>query len=228
MKIYLDIETLPTSNADVIAEIAEKITPPGNITKAETIAAWEVEKKPALVSEAVKRTSFDGLYGSIACICWAPDHLSVEETNPGHSEGERLEDFFRWIDQATKHKGEVQFIGHNIAGFDLPFLKHRAIIHGIKPPFALQRAFAAKAWDGIIGDTMLMWSTDRERRVSLDKLCRAFGIPGKGDFDGSMVADTWPVDPQKVIAYCRDDVERVRSVYWRLTFADHVAMQETA
>jgi DNA polymerase III epsilon subunit-like protein len=25
-------------------------------------------------------------------------------------------------------------IGHNIVGFDLPFLKHRSIIHGIKPP----------------------------------------------------------------------------------------------
>jgi predicted PolB exonuclease-like 3'-5' exonuclease len=63
-----------------------------------------------------------------------------------------------------------------------------------------------------------MWSPDRDKRVSLDKLCKAFGIPGKGDFDGSMVADTWSVNPDKVIEYCRDDVARTRQVYNRLTF----------
>ena len=65
---------------------------------------------------------------------------------------------------------------------------------------------------------MLMWSSSRERRVSLDKLCRALGVPGKNGFDGSMVAETWPVDPRKVMEYCMDDVRRVREVYKRLVF----------
>lgn len=219
MDIYLDIETLPTRDASVIADIAKTITPPGNISKAETIAAWEMDKKPAVVSDAVKKTSFDGLYGSIACICWAKDHLSVDHTLHDASEPDLLADFFLSIEDMTRHQGDVRFIGHNIVGFDLPFIKHRAIIHGIKPPHALLRAFAAKPWDGVVHDTMLMWSTDRERRTSMDKLCRAFGIPGKGDFDGSMVADTWPVDPKKVIAYCIEDVKRTREMYMRMTFA---------
>ena len=65
---------------------------------------------------------------------------------------------------------------------------------------------------------MLMWSSDQHKRGSMDRICRALGIPGKGDFDGSMVATTWPVDPEKVIAYCKDDVERTRQMYKRLTF----------
>ncbi len=219
MKIYLDIETLPSADPAVRAELAAKITPPGNISKAETIAAWEAEKKPGLVDDAVKKTSFDGLYGSIACVCWAQDGMAVENTDPAHSEHHLLADLFGWIESETTHKGEVQFIGHNIIGFDLPFIKHRAIIHGIRPPHALMRAFSAKPWDGVVSDTMLMWSADRERRVSMDKLCKAFGIPGKGDFDGSMVAETWPVDPQKVIDYCIDDVKRTREIYKRLTFS---------
>ena len=219
MKIYLDIETLPTTDAAFIADIANGIAPPGNISKPESIAAWNAEKKPAAVNEAVKKTSFDGLYGSIACICWAYGDNSVWFTDPCASEEEKLFDFFRDVDAMAKNMGEVQFIGHNIAGFDLPFLKHRAIIHGIKPPHVLMRAMAAKAWDSTIGDTMLMWSQDREKRVSMDKLCKAFGIPGKGDFDGSMVAETWPVDPQKVIDYCIDDVKRTREIYKRLTFS---------
>jgi predicted PolB exonuclease-like 3'-5' exonuclease len=63
-----------------------------------------------------------------------------------------------------------------------------------------------------------MWSQDREKRASMDRLCRAFGIPGKGDFDGSMVAETWAVDPLKVVSYCEDDVRRTRAMYKRMMF----------
>lgn len=224
MHIYLDIETLPTADPDIIADIASTITPPGNISKAETIAAWEVEKKPALVAQAVAKTSFDTLAGSIACICWAMDDGPVQYTACHGGEDGMLATFFKTLSadlQAPHSRIEAEthtYVGHNLAGFDLPFLKHRAIVHGIKPNASLWKAMHAKPWDSCIADTMLMWSADRERRVGLDRLCRAMGIPGKGDFDGSMVAATWPVDPEKVIRYCKDDVERVRALYKRLTF----------
>ncbi len=224
MDIYLDIETLPTTDPDVIAEIAKTITPPATMSKPETIAAWAAEKKPELVKQAVAKTSFDGLYGSIACIAWAINDEEPKCLSEGGDEGMLLEEFFCWIYDAIKNAdvsdaGTRTFIGHNVAEFDLQFLKHRAIIHGIKPPRPVLHAMTAKPWDSCIGDTMLMWSSSRERRVSLDKLCRALGIPGKDGFDGSMVAETWHVDPQKVMEYCMDDVRRVREVYKRLVFS---------
>ena len=230
MDIFLDIETLPTADPEMIAAIADGITPPGNISKPETIAAWATEKKPALVREAVKRTGLDGLYGFVCCCCVAADDGPVYTFHTkDDTEAQSLATLFNALTGITKNcHGEVRIVGHNIHGFDLPFLKHRAMIHGIKPPHTLWRAMNAKPWDGVVADTMLMWSQDREKRVSLDKLCKAFGIPGKAGFDGSMVADTWPTDPDKVIAYCLDDVQRVRSVYRRLTFADVVAMKEAA
>jgi hypothetical protein len=76
----------------------------------------------------------------------------------------------------------------------------------------------ARPWDKCIADTMLMWSSDREKRVGMDKLCLALGMDGKGDFDGSMVAATWPIDPQKVADYCKADVERTRALYRRMSF----------
>lgn len=227
--VFLDIETLPTADPAVIADIASTVMPPGNISKAETIAAWEAQKKPALVDQAVSKTGFDGLLGSIACICWAIDDGPVQYTARSGGEDGMLAFFFRALGDSLKSQHSHidsqthTFVGHNLAGFDLPFIKHRSIIHGIKPTMSLWKAMHAKPWDATIGDTMLMWSQDRERRVSLDRLCRSFGIPGKGDFDGSMVAKTWPVDPEKVIAYCKDDVERVRAVYKRLTFATQPA-----
>lgn len=225
MKIYLDIETLPTADPAIIAEIAATITPPGNISKAETLAAWEAEKKPALVAQAVAKTSFDTLSGSIACICWAIDDGEVQSLDCRTGEAGMLLEFFSVLSvdlQSTHSRIEPEthaYVGHNLAGFDLPFLKHRAIVHGIKPNASLWKAMNAKPWDSCIADTMLMWSADRDRRVGLDQLCRAMGIPGKGDFDGSMVAATWPTNPEKVIAYCKDDVQRVRALYKRLTFS---------
>ena len=64
-----------------------------------------------------------------------------------------------------------------------------------------------------------MWSADPQKRVSMDKLCKALGIEGKGDFDGSMVAKTWETDKQKVIDYCKDDVSRTRQIYKCLTWS---------
>lgn len=114
---------------------------------------------------------------------------------------------------------DTVFCGHNIAGFDLPFLKARSIILAVKPPSVLIKAMNAKPWDICIADTMLLWNPDSQKRASMDKICKAFGIDGKDDFDGSMVAETWPVDPQKVIDYCEDDVRRTRAMYKRMTFS---------
>ena len=114
----------------------------------------------------------------------------------------------------------MKFCGHNIHGFDLPFLKHRAIINGIKPPEKLLTAMNAKSWDSCIEDTMLMWSTDKQKMISLDRLCKVLGISGKGDFDGSMVANEWlNGSKQKVVDYCIQDVEKVSQVHRRLTFS---------
>lgn len=226
MILYIDIETLPAPNPAAIAEIAAGIKPPRTLKKAETIAAWEKDEKPAAIEEAVAKTSFDALYGRIACIAWAFDSGPVAATSSNMSEAEALTYFYGQVSEACQinyHGGSTDktltVAGHNVAGFDLPFLRQRSIILGIKPPISVMAAMAAKPWDKTVADTMLMWSADREKRVSLDKLCKALGIKGKDGFDGSMVAETWPTDPQKVISYCRDDVERVRAIYSRMVFA---------
>lgn len=219
MNLYIDIETLPSNDPSVV-----EVPHPKTMSKPETIAKWETEEKPQAIKEALSKTSFDGLYGSICVIGWAFDDEQAQAVSG--DEKSALSLFYEIVRDVAKiethHRdldGSVRVIGHNVAGFDLPFIKHRSIIHGIKPPGVLLKAMNAKPWGNEIGDTMLMWSDNRDKRVSLDKLCKALGIPGKDGFDGSMVAETWPKDPQKVIDYCKDDVERVRQVYKRLTFA---------
>lgn len=219
--LTIDIETLATNDQTIIAEIAKTVAPPGNIKLPESIKKWHEEHGEQALNDAVSKTSFDGLYGCIACIGWAFDDDAPTCTGHGLTEREAITSFYdaleTYIDQNyVGGARDIIVCGHNIAGFDMPFLKARSIILGIKPPAFLIRAMNAKAWDNNIADTMLMWSQDRDKRVSLDKLCRALGIAGKDGFDGSMVAETWPDDPRRVIEYCMDDVLRHRVVYKRL------------
>lgn len=227
MNLYCDIETLPAIDPELIAEIAASVKPPATHKKQETIDAWMLENKESAIKELVGKTSFDGLFGRIACIAWAFDDGEVCSTLHTDSEVEAINRFYDAVREVAKvgyHGGNtsvpIAVVGHNVAGFDLPFLKHRSIIQGICPQPDIRKAMNAKPWDACIADTMLMWSPEREKRVSMDKLCKVFGIAGKGDFDGSMVAETWPNDPQKVIDYCKDDVVRTRLIYKRLSFSD--------
>ena len=218
MLVTLDIETLPTNNQLVIDEFKKGIKAPGNYTKPETIQKWMEENSTQALEDMIAKTSFDGLYGSIACIAWSFDDDEVISSQAGMNEKEVIESLYKYLTDSASHI-EFEFCGHNLAGFDLPFLKHRSMILGIKPPKGLLTAMNSKPWESCIKDTMLMWSADPQKRVSMDKLCKALGIEGKGDFDGSMVAKTWETDKQKVIDYCKDDVSRTRQIYKCLTWS---------
>ena len=242
MIVTFDIETLPCNDQEVVAEFSKDIQAkvnekvaavkaPSNYKDEAKIAEYVEAKKNEIygeatdmLEEAISKTSFSGLYGRIACICYAIDDGEVHAL--AFDEKTIIEQFYERIyDAANTYLPDgrvaseiITFCGHNVVGFDLPFLKHRSIILGVLPPPSFLKAFSAKPWGTEVADTMLMWSTDPHKRGSMDRLCKAFGIPGKGDFDGSMVAATWPVDPEKVIDYCKDDVRRTRQMYKRITF----------
>jgi len=124
MNIYLDIETIPCQHAGFKDTI--EIKPPGTLKKAESIAEWEKENKPALIEEAYLKTSFDGGHGQICAVAWAIDDEEVEwlytPNNSPEAVHELLKDFFDYLKQTHMHANKPTFIGHNIAQFDLPFI----------------------------------------------------------------------------------------------------------
>jgi DNA polymerase elongation subunit (family B) len=114
-----------------------------------------------------------------------------------------------------KEKLPPYFIGHYIAGFDLKFIMHRAMILGVKPPFPIN--FNGRHRSDFFC-TMQEWAGYRDT-VSLDNLCKYFGIEGKGDVDGSMVWDmVLAREFDKLDEYVRDDVAKVKRVYRKQTF----------
>lgn len=227
MEVFIDIETIPTEDQAVIAEITATIKPSGAMKKAETIAAWEANDKPAAIAEAVAKTAFDGIYGKIICIgCADSDDDPVAFTG---EEPDILTAFFKWARSAarlTYTSGESRegqsliFIGHNLVGFDLRFLWKRSVINKIKMPGGLLKACRAKPWDGIVADTMTMWDADRDKRISLDKLCKALGVQSpKNGMDGSKVYEAYKAgEIERIAEYCCGDVVATREVYHRLMF----------
>lgn len=224
--IYMDLETVGCDDPAVVADITAGIAPPKNMSKPETIAKWESEEKPALVDEAVKKTSFDGGLGRIVCIGYAMDDAQPVVYANDTNEPALLTPFFNDIKRAAelhyrggKTERHIVFCGHNISGFDLRFLWQRSVCNAIRPPSAIP--FKAKPWDATIADTMLMWHPDRDRRISLDRLCRTLQVASpKSAMDGSMV---WPYVKagriKEVADYCKNDVIAVRACYKRMVFS---------
>lgn len=107
------------------------------------------------------------------------------------------------------------------AQFDLRYVWQRAIILGVPVPSWWPHD--AKAWDTTrVQDTMLLWAGVGQR-IGLDRLCRALGIAGKGDIDGSKVWDAVRDGRiAEVAEYCGDDVERLRAVHRRIVGLPHI------
>lgn len=220
--LYLDIETLPTTNPETIAEIADGVTPPATMSKPETIAEWEKTKKPDLVKEAVAKTSFSGAFGSICTIGWAwnNERPSTFDMRPDldWSEGEMLSALSELLRVKERQSYSTPVIvGHYVADFDLRFIWQRAFVNGVLMPAWWPRD--PKPWSKEVHDTMQMWA-GAKGSISLDNLCKALGIQGKTGVDGSMVAGMWERGEYDAVAeYCRDDVERVRRAHQKMLVA---------
>lgn len=222
MNIYFDLETVPCQLPGIKEELAAAVTAPGQFKKAESIAEWLKENREAEAEKAWLNTSFDGGLGQICVIGWAiddglPHALSVDDLGPG-SEGVVISEWFATIAEEYRPTNTPRFIGHNVVGFDFPFLWKRAMVLGVKPPVFLPRN--PKPWGDVVVDTMMLWDGQQRAGGSMDRICKLMGIPGKGDMDGSKV---WPYIQSgridEVAEYCKGDVDRTRAMFKRMTFS---------
>lgn len=218
--LYIDIETLPTTNTEIIETIRAGIKHPGNISKQETIDKWYAENSETAFQEAFRKTALDGLYGEIFCIGFAvddeePDVLYRESDT---LESELLTEFFETMLLKNKTRS-LKWVGHNILNFDLRFIWQRCVINKTKPPFEIP--YDARSWDERVFDTRAVWtggSTQYNGRSAMSALSPVFGL-NKSDIDGSMVYDMWLQEKLSEIAqYCKEDVEDTRSLYKRMMF----------
>lgn len=217
--VYFDIETIPCQLPGIRDEFAAAVTAPGTYKKAESIAEWMKENREAEAEKAWLQTSFDGGLGQCVVIGLAvdesPAQTYVVDDLSRESEKTMLEYFFSHLTDI----GHCTLVGHNVIGFDIPFLWKRSMVLGVKPPFNFPRN--PKPWSELVDDTMLLWDAQQRHGGSMDRICKMLGIPGK---DGMTGADVWPAVRDgrltDVSHYCRGDVERTRAMHRRMTFAE--------
>jgi hypothetical protein len=106
------------------------------------------------------------------------------------------------------------WVGHNIHGFDLPFLMRRSYLLGIDVP--RQTLIRGRYFHERFVDTMVLWWCGGRDYVSLDRICKALGIPGKGDEcsgkDFHRMFDAGGDDRVKALAYLAHDLEMTLGV----------------
>lgn len=217
--IVIDIETIPTQRSDVKEFIAATVQPPATYKKAESIEAWHKEQGPAAIEEAVNKTGLDGAFGQVVCIGF--DLGDGAKSIYSHNERVLLEQFNDELDDISPNLwSAITVVGHNVSQFDLRFLMQRYIVNGVKPHSIIKRSAEAKPWESEkVYDTMIQFA-GVGNRISLDKLCMALSLPGKGDITGK---DVWPLVQagklEEVAKYCESDVQKTRAVFERMTFA---------
>ena len=64
MKIFIDIETIPTQDEELKNYVCENLKPPANYKNEVSINKWLEENK----DDAVNKTSLDGAFGEIVVI----------------------------------------------------------------------------------------------------------------------------------------------------------------
>ena len=134
----------------------------------------------------------------------------------GFEQGERkaLFDFLELMKTFDSETDEI--IGHNIIGFDLPFIFQRCLVQGIQV-----RPFVNLGEHNVRGvfDTMHRWWLGARRTVSLDDLAWALGIESSktSEVEGSKVFDLYQAGKLDLIRdYNLNDVRVTRKVYERM------------
>ena len=217
--VYLDLETAPADPANWLP--AEPIEAPANYRDPDKIAAYIAEA----TSKAHGRTGLDVHAGRLLCAA-----VAVDDDEPECVYDESLTSCLPMltliadaITEASK-RGNGRFLvcGHNIAGFDVPWLWRLAVKHRHR----LANLLPYRKWGDGLADTMQMWSiTDPKQMVKLDTIARFLGYDGKEPgMDG---AEVWPAylrgEHDRIQRYCKGDVRLVRSVYLRMVGRDPVA-----
>jgi len=159
------------------------------------------------------RAALSPLTGRILAIgTWHPATADgyVDFTQDGVdavSEKVLVENFLSLADAVLSDGGSL--VGHNIIGFDLPFLLRRGLKYGITPPKTITNALAQYRPTNLI-DTMREWQFGNryEGFVKLDQLAAFFGTRRKtgdgADFHKKFFGT--PEERQEALAYCRNDV----------------------
>lgn len=135
-----------------------------------------------------------------------------------------LERFMGDLDEVVRFRPDTKLVGHNVKGFDIPFIFRRALVNQIIPNKLIDVG-GLKPWDLTCLDTKELWKGTGYYNSSLIAVCLALNIPSpKGDISGSQVGDVYYQEGEdgliRIAKYCEQDVLAVANVVKRCRFEE--------
>jgi len=216
--IFFDVESLPAEKDN---PIWQKLAAVLDVVEDES-----PEDRAGRVEAARLRSALYGPLGRAWMIGFAdrmgePTILSSD----GSVEGEKplLEEFWGCVEGFDN----PWWVGHNIIGYDIPFLQARSLHHGL-PLLARKLGRARiKPWEQRVLDTRSLFPQTGAERMSwkeglrglgkLDTICALLGIEQQEGVDGAGVYDAYLSGNQKgVEEHLYSDVCQVREVFRRI------------
>jgi len=222
--VIFDIETGPLPE-----DIVRQRTPPfdaesvklGNLKDPIKVAAKIEEARQQYEEQVIDRAALSPLTGQVLAIGYMGVKTVVHGVENSQTESSLLAAFWKKYIQCRHRKAKL--VGHNIEGFDVPFLMRRSWFCGVEVP---DTVFSGRYLDGhTFVDTMKRWQVGnyREAFVSLDRLATAFGVGGKPDgISGADFARLWngtPEEREQARAYLVNDLEMTAAVATRMGIA---------
>ena len=144
--------------------------------------------------------------------------FGIDKDGNEQDEKDALLNFLGLIRMFDSETDEI--VGHNIIGFDLPFIFQRCLVHCISArPFVNLGEYNVRG----VFDTMgHWWLGDRRGRVSLDDIAWALGIESSktAKVEGSKVFDLYHAGRLDLIReYNLNDVRVTRKIYERMVMS---------
>ena len=219
--LFIDIET--TSGFKTLDELKE--SHPELISfwdrKEKFIRAEDVELKDAESSDIYfQKASLTAEWGRIVCI--SVGQIKFDENDVpfmqkksfyGSDEKELLVDFVNFMSQVFFKAPGIKLVGHNIKGFDLPYIIKKSILHSIELPRQLH-LHKVKPWENCLIDTYEVWKAGGWSSAALAHLCLLLGIKNpKDDMNaGEVGAAFYAGRIEEIKNYCEEDIEAAGSL----------------
>ena len=147
----------------------------------------------------------DALTGEILAIGYKHGHegnVVLHYQKEKITEKDLLIQYWKYFTTIVKKEGSI--IGHNLKGFDMPFLWRRSTLYGMRPPWF---PLGKDKWAMMLKDTMENFGCGTYPKVfvSLNNLLKFYGLKQKTE-DGKNFQDIFKTDPKRALEYLEGDI----------------------
>ena len=227
--LFIDVETV-TSHVDHATMLAENPALADHWSRKAKVIVSPKAGKPELahLSEAELYEQEGPLYTefskivtiSIGQVVFDSDGDPQFKVKSYSSDDERtvLEGFNKALFALFGRTSNLQIVGHNILGFDMPLILRKFVKHGLEIPPKLM-LHDIKPWDSCLLDTNAIWKFGSWVGCPLDLLCTELDIPSpKQDIKGYEVSEAYwkRQELERITRYCENDVKATANIILRM------------